>query len=215
MDVVEIFLICVVASSVLVFLILDHLDSVQNRSKCCVPGEIESEIGKEVTAGHGDFQKFDEKTVVAEKVEEEEEAVKRGDSTENRGGCAKLGFRSEEEGEIGDDWEGIESTELEQIFGKAMAFVNCNSNGDHRLSSAMDMDLYALQQVALQGPCHGSQPMALNLNARSKWKAWQRLGDMSREGAMEKYIETLSEAIPQWKEEVGEAASARAFGGVS
>ncbi|KAK9097214.1 hypothetical protein Sjap_022711 [Stephania japonica] len=37
--------------------------------------------------------------------------------------------------------------------------------------------------------------------ARAKWNAWQKLGNMSPEVAMEQYISILSEGIPEWEGE--------------
>ncbi|KAL8472962.1 hypothetical protein ACS0TY_029976 [Phlomoides rotata] len=92
-----------------------------------------------------------------------------------------------------DDWEGIERTELEKMFGEAVVFVNINE-----IDEGLKLKLYGLQMLALQGPCcHESQPMFFNVSARSKWNAWQKMGEMSREMAMEKYINTLVDAIPE------------------
>ncbi|KAI3462705.1 hypothetical protein Pfo_019368 [Paulownia fortunei] len=116
--------------------------------------------------------------------------------------CRNRGI-SEDDGEgeeeFIDDWEGIERTELEKIFGEAVVFVSSMSNDDQ--IGDVELQLYGLQKVALEGPCHGSQPMALKISARSKWNAWQKLGNMSREMAMEKYVDILSKAIPGWKGE--------------
>ncbi|XP_047961382.1 acyl-CoA-binding domain-containing protein 3-like isoform X2 [Salvia hispanica] len=93
------------------------------------------------------------------------------------------------------DWEGVERSELEKIFGEAMVYVeSCQSIGED-----VKLQLYGLQKAALQGPCYGSRPTALHLSARSKWNAWKKVGSISEEIAMEKYIATLSEAIPDWK----------------
>lgn len=99
-----------------------------------------------------------------------------------------------------EDWEGIERTELEKTFGKAVVFISSKSNAD-RVNRDVKLQLYGLQKIALEGVCYGSQPMALNVSARAKWNAWQKLGKMSRETAMENYINILSEHIPEWKGE--------------
>ncbi|KAL8034295.1 hypothetical protein ABFX02_12G018900 [Erythranthe guttata] len=105
----------------------------------------------------------------------------------------------EGEEEFVDDWEGIETTELEKIFGEALVFASSKSNSD-RIGD-LKLQLYGLQKVALDGPCHESPPMAFKISARSKWNAWQKLGSMSRETAMEMYVDVLSKAIPTWKGE--------------
>ncbi|EYU44470.1 hypothetical protein MIMGU_mgv1a022414mg, partial [Erythranthe guttata] len=84
-----------------------------------------------------------------------------------------------------------------KIFGEAVVFVSCKRNSN-QINEDVKLQLYALQKIALQGPCHGSQPMAFKVSARAKWNAWQKLGDMSREIAMEKYVSLLVKAIPGW-----------------
>ncbi|XP_075653440.1 uncharacterized protein LOC142623853 [Castanea sativa] len=101
------------------------------------------------------------------------------------------------------EWEGIERTELEKVFGAAVAFVGSVDNADRvsSLGSNLKMQLYGLHKIATQGPCHEPQPMALKLSARAKWNAWQQLGNMSPEMAMELYISLLSGSIPGWMQD--------------
>lgn len=110
----------------------------------------------------------------------------------------------EEEGFL-DDWEGVERTELEKRFGDAVVFVGSKNNVD-RVDYDLKMQLYGLHKVALEGPCRAPQPMSLKVSARAKWNAWQSLGNMNRELAMEQYVMLLSWSIPGWKGE-GTAAS--------
>ncbi|XP_061355684.1 acyl-CoA-binding domain-containing protein 3-like [Gastrolobium bilobum] len=98
-----------------------------------------------------------------------------------------------------DDWEGIERSELENVFMAASEFVG--GGEDNRLSSVgsdVQMELYGLHKVATEGPCRDPQPMPLKLSARAKWNAWQKLGNMSPEVAMEQYISLLSDKVPGW-----------------
>ncbi|KAL8487615.1 hypothetical protein ACS0TY_023627 [Phlomoides rotata] len=103
-----------------------------------------------------------------------------------------------------DDWEGIERSDLEKVFAEAVNYVEYGGRrekeDDHleKLSSDVQMELYGLHKVAVEGPCGGPQPMALKVSARAKWNAWQRLGSMSQEAAMEQYIRVLSDSIPGW-----------------
>ncbi|XP_065847538.1 acyl-CoA-binding domain-containing protein 3-like [Euphorbia lathyris] len=98
-----------------------------------------------------------------------------------------------------DDWEGIERSELENIFAKATKFME-----DEDLTSAgsdVQMELYGLHKVATEGPCREHAPMPLKVGARAKWNAWQRLGNMSPEVAMEKYVALVSDNVHAWKED--------------
>ncbi|KAK9269949.1 hypothetical protein L1049_025522 [Liquidambar formosana] len=119
--------------------------------------------------------------------------------------CEAEGGDEEREG-LGvdeDDWEGIERSELEQEFAAAAAYVGSEGK-DGRLSSIgsdVQMQFYGLQKVAMEGPCREPQPIALKMSARANWNAWQRLGNMSPEMAMEQYIALLSDKVPGWMED--------------
>ncbi|XP_016464460.2 uncharacterized protein LOC107787408 [Nicotiana tabacum] len=100
--------------------------------------------------------------------------------------------------ELLEDWEGIERTDLEKLFGAAVVFVNSKKNDDV-LDNELKMQLYGLHKIATEGPCYGPQPMPFKLSARAKWSSWHRLGDMSREKAMKKYVALLSDRVAEWK----------------
>ncbi|THU63962.1 hypothetical protein C4D60_Mb01t21390 [Musa balbisiana] len=131
-----------------------------------------------------------------------EDTLQRGDAramSEERGGSLLQGE---------DEWEGIERSELEKLFGVATEFVGSEKGGDavSKLSSELQMQLYGLHRVATEGPCYEPQPMALKVTARAKWHAWQSLGNMNPDAAMEKYI-SLTKSIPGWMgEKSGEEA---------
>ncbi|CAL9112649.1 unnamed protein product [Musa textilis] len=113
---------------------------------------------------------------------------------------------NEDAGEVGsllhgeDEWEGIERSELEMLFGVASELVGSKKGGDavSKLSNEVQMQLYGLHKIATEGPCHEPQPMALKVSARAKWNAWQKLGNMDPEAAMGQYISLLNESIPGW-----------------
>ncbi|KAK6115982.1 hypothetical protein DH2020_008251 [Rehmannia glutinosa] len=100
---------------------------------------------------------------------------------------------------------GIERSELEKVFAEAVNYLEYGGKGKEKeddqlakLSSDVQMELYGLHKVAVEGPCHEPQPMALKVSARAKWNAWQRLGSMSEEAAMEQYIKVLSHSASNW-----------------
>ncbi|KAJ4714755.1 Acyl-CoA-binding domain-containing protein [Melia azedarach] len=97
-----------------------------------------------------------------------------------------------------DDWEGIERTELDRLFGAAVAYVGDKGNADQisRIGSDVKMQLYGLHKIATEGPCHEPQPMALKVSARAYWNAWKQFGNMTPEVAMEQYVTILSRSIP-------------------
>lgn len=98
-----------------------------------------------------------------------------------------------------DDWEGVESTELDEAFSAATAFVAATAaDRSHKVSSEVQLQLYGLYKIATEGPCTAPQPSAIKMTARAKWQAWQKLGAMPPEEAMEKYLDIVTELYPSW-----------------
>ncbi|XP_060203923.1 acyl-CoA-binding domain-containing protein 1 [Lycium barbarum] len=98
-----------------------------------------------------------------------------------------------------DDWEGVESTELDEAFSAATAFVAATAaDRSHKVSNEVQLQLYGLYKIATEGPCTAPQPSALKMTARAKWNAWQKLGAMPPEEAMEKYLDIVTELYPSW-----------------
>ncbi|KAL6123060.1 hypothetical protein ACLB2K_075583 [Fragaria x ananassa] len=97
-----------------------------------------------------------------------------------------------------DDWEGVESTELDELFSAATAFVAAAAAERTKVSTEKQLQLYGLYKIATEGPCSLPQPSALKMTARAKWQAWQKLGAMPPEDAMEKYLDIVSELYPTW-----------------
>lgn len=120
-----------------------------------------------------------------EKVEREEEPVKEKEKSE-----------SEED----EDWEGVEYTELDEVFNAATAFVAASASDrlSQKVSSENQLKLYGFYKIATEGSCNAPQPSALNMSARAKWNAWQKLGSMSADEAMQSYIALVCELYPSW-----------------
>uniref|UniRef100_A0A5B6ZV66 Putative acyl-CoA-binding domain-containing protein 3-like n=1 Tax=Davidia involucrata TaxID=16924 RepID=A0A5B6ZV66_DAVIN len=142
---------------------------------------------------------------VVDQIEPEEvRGVESGENQESgiEGGLNKGDEEEELDGDEDDDWEGIEKSELEKVFAAASNYVGCGGKDDRlaNVGSDVQMLLYGLHKVAMEGPCHESQPMALKVSARANWNAWQRLGNMSPEVAMEQYVNLLSDTVPGWME---------------
>ncbi|XP_040377968.1 acyl-CoA-binding domain-containing protein 5-like isoform X2 [Oryza brachyantha] len=99
------------------------------------------------------------------------------------------------------EWEGIERTEVEKKFGAAAAFASSDAGmaALSKLDSDVQLQLQGLLKVAIDGPCYDStQPLTLRPSSRAKWTAWQKLGNMHPETAMERYMDLLSDTIPGW-----------------
>ncbi|XP_042388426.1 acyl-CoA-binding domain-containing protein 2-like isoform X2 [Zingiber officinale] len=117
-----------------------------------------------------------------------------------REGARELEKENESFLEEDSDWEGIESTELDDAFAAATAFVAATAadKDSAKVSNDVQLQLYGLYKIATEGPCTVPQPSALKLTARAKWNAWQRLGTMPPEDAMQKYIVIINELYPSW-----------------
>lgn len=72
-----------------------------------------------------------------------------------------------------DDWEGVESTELDEMFSAATAFVAATAaSSSQKVSSDVQLQLYGFYKIATEGPCTSPQPSALKMTARAKWYAF-------------------------------------------
>ncbi|MBA0618309.1 hypothetical protein Godav_027675, partial [Gossypium davidsonii] len=160
------------------------------------PTKISEVTVEEISSGE---ENFGDKTTEIGLAEEDEEEI------EVLEDCLNKGLSD-------DDWEGIERTELEKDFGAAVCFLESRNNADQilKLGDNLKMQLYGLQKVATEGPCHETHPMAFKLSARAKWNAWKRLGNMSPEAAMEQYITLLSRSIPGYGESKQHSADVKA-----
>ncbi|EEF36122.1 acyl-CoA-binding domain-containing protein 1 [Ricinus communis] len=99
-----------------------------------------------------------------------------------------------------DDWEGVESTELDEMFSAATAFVAAAAADrlSQKVSTDVQLQLYGLYKIATEGPCSAPPPSAIKMTARAKWQAWQKLGALPPEDAMQKYIDIVTELYPSW-----------------
>ncbi|KAK8683908.1 hypothetical protein V6N13_039953 [Hibiscus sabdariffa] len=155
--------------------------------------------------------------VVEKKIEEVGEEIEAENETKVQSEESQMKGLGEEEKEVklenddgDDDWEGIEKSELEKVFGAAAKFIE--HKGDLGMENDVQMELYGLHKIATEGPCREPQPLAFMVSSRSKWNAWQRLGNMNPEAAMEQYVTLLSDKVPGWME--GNFDGERNFAGV-
>ncbi|CAN7071535.1 unnamed protein product [Brassica oleracea var. botrytis] len=139
--------------------------------------------------------------VVTESEEVRVEESNSGEKSED-----KMEFSIEEQVDLSieedDDWEGIEKSELEITFSAASNLLEQSGKGEE-ITAEAKMELYGLHKIATEGSCQEAQPMAIMLSARAKWNAWQRLGNMSQEEAMEQYLALVSKEIPGLLNTVG------------
>jgi diazepam-binding inhibitor (GABA receptor modulator, acyl-CoA-binding protein) len=84
------------------------------------------------------------------------------------------------------------ATDLEKKFKKAAWMIR---NGPPRPDTSNDEKLkyYSYYKQATEGDVQGAQPWAVQLEARAKWDAWAALKGMSKEEAMQKYIDLITQ----------------------
>ncbi|XP_042421316.1 acyl-CoA-binding domain-containing protein 3-like [Zingiber officinale] len=151
----------------------------------------------EIGRGNDDFVKDE---VDAEKEGEMAVDLDEGDLERKRDARALSEETRESLLHCDDEWEGIELSDVQKVFRIATQFVDGKKGAEavSKLSSELQMQLYGLRKVATEGPCYEPQPMAFKVSSRSKWHAWQRLGNMNPDVAMELYTSLLSENVPEW-----------------
>ena len=52
---------------------------------------------------------------------------------------------------------------------------------------------------ATVGDVEGSQPWAVQMEARAKWDAWNSVKGMSKEEAMKQYVDLVTKGDPDWR----------------
>lgn len=86
--------------------------------------------------------------------------------------------------------------DLEETFQRSTDFLA--RNHDKSELKANLLKFYGLYKQASVGNCDTKRPGIFQLTARSKWDAWNEFSDLSKSQAMEKYIDLLTVALPDW-----------------
>lgn len=103
------------------------------------------------------------------------------------------------------DLEELCINDLDDDFSKA-------ANHVQRLAASADtktlLTLYGYYKQATEGPCNTPKPSWYDMKAKSKWEAWNTLGDLSRDKAKDLYIETVKKLDPSFTfEKAADSAS--------
>ncbi|EKX38203.1 hypothetical protein GUITHDRAFT_77450, partial [Guillardia theta CCMP2712] len=72
-------------------------------------------------------------------------------------------------------------------------------NGQKPFTTHELLCFYGWYKQAMQGDVQGTQPGMLQVEARAKWKAWERMKGKDREWCAREYIKKLEERIPEWR----------------
>lgn len=104
--------------------------------------------------------------------------------------------------ELGIDINNVDTVTL--LFNKAVHQVQ-------KLVSTLDnqklLTLYGYYKQGTEGTCNVPKPSWYDLRAKSKWEAWNKLGNLSQEEAKKKYIETVKTVDPTFDENIQETPS--------
>ncbi|KNH09770.1 protein kinase [Perkinsela sp. CCAP 1560/4] len=88
---------------------------------------------------------------------------------------------------------------LEQSFDRAVGYVRTSDPIDSAtFDKATKLSFYGLYKQAMVGDCNVPQPWVIKVEARAKWEAWNGYKGLTREEAMEQYIQKLQEHVPSF-----------------
>lgn len=77
-------------------------------------------------------------------------------------------------------------------FDAAVEYVrSLPKNGPADFSSGERLQFYGFFKQATEGDVKGSQPWAVQIEARAKWDAWNKLKGMSTDEAKAEYVKLL------------------------
>lgn len=84
---------------------------------------------------------------------------------------------------------------LEEEFSRATKFIERSHD---RFEQIDLLKFYGFYKQATVGKCNVSKPGIFNMTGRTKWSAWNELGDLTKEEAMKGYVQHLTDLIPDW-----------------
>jgi len=91
--------------------------------------------------------------------------------------------------------EHLHGKELERLFNDATKYFESIAP---KLPADILLKFYARYKQAKEGPCNIEKPGFFNFQAKEKWNAWNSLGNMCQDRAMQEYIGKLTEIDPEW-----------------
>ncbi|KAK0078217.1 hypothetical protein PV325_002826 [Microctonus aethiopoides] len=84
----------------------------------------------------------------------------------------------------------------EEKFDAAVKVIrNLPKNGTYQPSHELQLRFYAYYKQATEGQCQQSKPAFWEVVKKAKWDAWMRLGNMSRQEAMNNYVDELKKIV--------------------
>ncbi|GFO00131.1 acyl-CoA-binding domain-containing protein 6-like [Plakobranchus ocellatus] len=98
----------------------------------------------------------------------------------------------------------LEFDDLEDVFRSATKYVRQISG---KLETEKLLYFYGRYKQASEGKCNTAKPSFFDFQGKSKWDAWNKLGDMSKTQAMMEYVSLLSNIDQEWNTKVLSEAS--------
>nr|CAB3219679.1 acyl-CoA-binding domain-containing protein 5 [Phallusia mammillata] len=68
-------------------------------------------------------------------------------------------------------------------------------DGPYRPAPNMLLMFYAYYKQATEGPCNKPKPWSFDVINKAKWDAWNKLGNMTQETAMDNYVKELTKVM--------------------
>lgn len=90
-------------------------------------------------------------------------------------------------------------SDLETKFKKAVYLVR-NGPPQADATNEKKLNVYKYYKQATEGDVTGNQPWSVQFEARAKWDAWKNVEGLSKEEAMQKYIEIVAAGDPNWEQ---------------
>jgi len=82
---------------------------------------------------------------------------------------------------------------LETKYKQIVYLVRNGEKSDQEMSNDTKLKMYGAYKHVNEGNVKGSQPYAIQFEARAKWDAWNAYKDQSKEQAMQAYVDVVVE----------------------
>lgn len=82
--------------------------------------------------------------------------------------------------------------DLKAQFDEAVQLVK-TATGDFKPSQELQLKMYSLFKQATEGDVHGKKPGFTDFVGKAKYGAWQKLKGMSKEDAMQQYVDQVNQ----------------------
>ena len=85
---------------------------------------------------------------------------------------------------------------LEDRFKEMVLIVqNLPKDGEFKVSDTDKLNFYSFYKQATVGPCNTPQPYFYQIIERAKWNSWDAVKALTKEEAMQAYIDAMREVI--------------------